>query len=349
MSQERILEDPEDFQRQHLFLYNLMYHLNRCLTRLSRYPDPRPRRGTPWTILLLPSLVIMAVGLVSVLVLGQNLPQDIWLYLYLGLSLFAVLVAAETINCQVVRTLTRLNMEIFRLERTWSYFSRDVRYQGWIGIDWAIFSAGIMITLYQDVYGESMPLLGILFTLITGFVWGLSIYISITSSLRLGRLLSNLDIEQLPLYSFNPQQSPFISRVSELYEQALWICSITVVILLFPVIIVPKTPLVILAGWTFSIGGAVVLVGLFFLAQQRLNQLVSRKKQNVLTALQQRIEAFYQKAERLDKDTYAELENLVTLHDKVANSSSQGISAFRVTRFLSSFILPGTGSTKWDQ
>jgi len=337
MDEGRILNDPENFQRNHLLIYRLMGDLNGWLARLSRRSAPFPRRAVPHTTPLILALALTSVSLLSLLIFQYNTPVSAWVHLYLGGLIFMLHWSAETIIRKVIKFLLPAKGKQRKSRLLWKAMSVQIKYQYAPGVALAIFGTLILPVLFQEIFHEAPGLPLYALAAVTGFVWGTGAYISSASSIVFVRYLST---QRFHLYEFNPQKSPIINALSEVFETALWVNSVSMVFLLLPLMFVERTPLLTLTVAAISVAGFGVLLGLFFDAQARLGALVKQQKAKTTAELQNRIETFYIQAEHMDGDTFGELQNLISLHDQVISAGRWGLASTNLAGYLRSFILP---------
>jgi hypothetical protein len=109
-------------------------------------------------------------------------------------------------------------------------------------------------------------------------------------------------------------------------------------------VFVLRTPLLVLAGAFVSVITFGILIGLFVFAQTSLARLIRRRKEEVATDLQSRVEKIYDQAKSADGaaigDLQKKLEFFMGLHDQVIKTPGWGLSTTRPAKYLRAFVLP---------
>lgn len=332
-----LLEDPEDFHRRRVLLYYIMTLIDRGLSRLNRRVPQNACRSVPYIRLFTSSLILTCLTLLPLLVFHFNIPDTIWFHLYLGLVLFVQLWSVEFVNRTLLCALLPPDGIQYRSRQFWESLSVRYRYQALPGLICALFAAIFAPILFRELFSESPGLPLYLAFILQGFLFGAGGFAFIVGAARFVR---NIDSRYFMLYPFDPRRSPIVGRISRIFEATLWAFGTNLVVMLLPLLFMPRTPLLLLTALIVSIMGFGLLANIFILAQQRLTALVRGQKEQTLLDIQRRIVMLYQTTEKLDKAAYEDLQNLMKLHDQIANAGEWGISATGLWRYGRTLVLP---------
>ena len=338
--QDTPLRNPAAFHREHVFLLKLPRQVRNNLQRWAGFPPDSDDMRTP----LWPSLVIALVPVVVALLLTlifqgvAGFCRTFFSQLWLGSTIFVGLWSAEIINRKVLRTLLVDWEEPVRSRSVWSRASQGVRGQRVVGLITAIALIPVEQLLLIDIFPNASfdwPLLALAFVAAALFSSG-----AYTSTVAAINFILHIREIKLTFYCFDPKCSTVITRVSDIYERATICNAVTLLVLMLPLFFLERTRLVTLMGLLVPLAGAGVLLGTFLLAQVVLSQLIMEEKRRVLAELQQRIEALYSSDAPLDKDRFTEMQNLMSLHDRVSGSSNLALGITATLRYLNSLVIP---------
>lgn len=335
---DTLLEDPEDFHRRRVLMYYSMALMDRSLSCLGQRRPQMVCHSVPYVRLFTCSLVLTCITLVPLLLFQYNIPATIWFHLYLGLVLFVQFWSVEYVNRKLLSALLRQDGIQYRTRQFWESLSVRQRYQALPGLLCALFAAVLAPLLFREVFNESPGIPLYVAFVLQGFLLGAGCCGFIVGATR---FVQNINAQYFKLYAFDPRRSPIVDHISQIFEATLWAFSLNLAVLLLPLAFVRRTPLVLSMAMVVSVVGLGLLIGVFVFAQQRLTALVKEQKQLTLIALQRRIEILYQAAEKLDKATFEDLQNLMKLHDQIADASEWGVSATRLWSYARTLVLPG--------
>jgi hypothetical protein len=277
------------------------------------------------------------------------------LQLWLGGFIFISLWDAEMINRKVLSSLLNGLNEPVDSEEVWERAGPGGRrVQLVVGLVAAIALIPVEQLLLADIFPNSpfdWPLLALAFVAAALFLSG-----AYTSTVAAFSFIQNIEqyIEKrcmkLTFYCFDPRCSEDITHVSDIYERSTICNAVTLLVLMLPLFFLERTRLVTLLGLLFPLAGAGLLLGTFLLAQLKLSQLIVKEKRRVSKELQQRIEALYSPDAPLDKERFTEIQNLMSLHDRVKGSSNMALGITASLRYLNSLVIPTVSFVliNWD-
>lgn len=340
MSKSTAPFNPDAYLRQYSMLYSLYSRANWLIVHRKEKIENFPHCPSPMTVFLIISLASTAITLVSLWIIRPEAPETVLFHLYLGLLLFVVLMVPEMTLRRVMRFVATTETVEFRSRELWI----KMQTREWTILEFVCAVAGafiasyivpfVYISLFRQPFFEPLYLP----TLFIGALWGLGGVIALKNSLIFAQEISKA---KLKLYVLNPRRSREIVAISQIFETALLMVSISLFVLILP-IFRPSPPIEVVGVLgAIALFGLIAMFLLLFYAQTLISRVIARFNEGYLRELQRRISKTLEDAKTVDEAAYKQVESLAKLHDQIVGAeSTNGLTGTRLSYYIRAFILP---------